>query len=158
MFDWVLNTCLVSLVCDSYLATSMIIATLASCKEFIILNQVLCTFQLLHFAKIEAEFTEIVHSWKINEIERLNKIIFPIHTLLIGYYFLFNIICIKVLICITMMEREEEWVVTVAEIFMNYSGVILLMLVCNSDIKTKVFLLRRSQYQYCKETIGTRKR
>ena len=43
-----------------------------------------------------------------------------------------------------MMEREEEWVVTVAEIVMNYSGMILLMLVCNSDIKTKVFLLRRS--------------
>ena len=41
---------------------------------------------------------------------------------------------------------------TVAEIVTNHSAMVLLMLACSSDIKTKVFL------QYCKEVVESRQR
>ena len=43
----------------------------------------------------------------------------------------------------------------VAVIVMNHSAMTLLILVCSSDMNTKIFLFRPRKYQYCQETIRT---
>ena len=46
MFDWVLNTPLASLGCVSYLAISMVIATLASCDQVILKSVCMYVFSM----------------------------------------------------------------------------------------------------------------
>ena len=74
MFDWVLTTLLASFGCVSYLAISMILATLASCDQVIFQISLYAFFQYVcvYFVKLETEFREIIHSWQINEITCLN--------------------------------------------------------------------------------------
>ena len=78
MFDWVLTTLLASFGCVSYLAISMILATLANCDQVIFQISLYAFFQYVcvYFVKLETEFREIIHSWHINEITCLNEIFF----------------------------------------------------------------------------------
>ena len=71
----------------SYLAISMIIATLASCDQ-VIFEVNLCVlfkYVCVCFVKLETEFREIRHSWQINEITCLNEKIFFRRTLFIVF-------------------------------------------------------------------------
>ena len=43
----------------------------------------------------------------------------------------------------------------VAVIVMNHSAMTLLILVCSSDMNTKIFLFRPRKYQYCQEKRGS---
>ena len=73
-------TPLASLVCVSYLAISMIIATLTSCDQitFEVNLYVLFKYVCVYFVRLETEFREIRHSWQTNEITCLNKKYFSI--------------------------------------------------------------------------------
>ena len=92
MFDWVPNTPLASLGCVSYLAISMIIATLASCDQVIfeISLYVLSQYVRVCFVKLKTEFREIRHSWQINEITCLNERIFFSCSLFSVFFCLFQ--------------------------------------------------------------------
>ena len=81
-------TLLVSVGCVSYLALSIIIATLASCDQIIfeVNLYVLFKYVCVCFVKLKTEFREIRHSWQINEITCLNEKIFFCCTLFIGFF------------------------------------------------------------------------
>ena len=87
MFDWVLTTLLASFGCVSYLAISMILATLASCDQVIFEISLHAFFQYVcvYFVKLETAFRGIIHSWQINEITCLNEIFFS-HTSFIAFF------------------------------------------------------------------------
>ena len=78
--------------CVSYLAISMIMATLASCDQVIFKISLYVLFQCVCvcFVKLETEFREIIHSWQINEITCLNERIFFSYTLFICHIFSFQ--------------------------------------------------------------------
>ena len=104
-------TPLASLGCVSYLAISMIIATLASCDQ-VIFEVNLCVlfkYVCVCFVKLETEFREIRHSWQINEITCLNEKIFFRCTLFIGFFVIcFSVNFIKALIRLTIMEMAVQ--------------------------------------------------
>ena len=105
-------TLLVSLGCVSYLAISIIIATLASCDQIIfeVNLYVLFKYVCVCFVKLKTEFREIRHSWQINEITRLNERIFFSCTLFRGVFFVcFSKNCIKALLTrLTIMEMAVQ--------------------------------------------------
>ena len=80
------------LCCVSYLALFMVMAALASCGQVIFKISLYVLFQYVcvYFVKLETEFREIIHSWKINEITCLNERIFFSCTLFIYYFFSFQ--------------------------------------------------------------------
>ena len=113
--------------CVSYLAISMIMATLASCDQVIFEVRLYVLFQYVCvcFVKRETEFREIIHSWQINEITCLNERIFFSYTLFICHIFCFSINSIKALIVrIIIMEMAIQQVVTFAAILMNHSAIL----------------------------------
>ena len=133
MFDWVLNNPLASLYCVSYLAISMIIATLASCDQIIFEISLYVFFQYVwvSFVKLETEFTEIIHSQQINEITCLSDRILTSVILYsqVCFFFHFSINCIKALKRITIMEMAvKQQVVAVATILMNHLAIRILMM------------------------------
>ena len=59
MFDLVLNTPQVSLVCVSYLAISMTIATLAGCDQVIFDVSFICVFSMSTLPKLKQDLEKL---------------------------------------------------------------------------------------------------
>ena len=97
-------------------------------------------FYLCTSGNLKEEFGENIPSEQVNEAVCLNEGKFSHYSLFIGYVFCLGICVLFEMIVLAMVAMTVELVVTVVVTVMSHSTMMLLMIVCNKDLTTKVLL------------------
>lgn len=97
-------------------------------------------FIICTLGNLKEEFGENIPSEQVNEAVRLNERKFSHYSLFIGYVFCLGICVLFEMMVLAMVAMTVELVVTVAVTVMSHSIMMLLMIVCNSDLTTNVLL------------------